>query len=80
MIQIYQNSALKALGPQPKIPVAISIAFYNNTKFLDLTLASLSRQSMQNFEIIICDDGSRPEAVEHAQAELEKLAIAIATI
>ena len=75
MIQIYQNSALKKLGPNPRLPVAVSIAFYNNTKFLDLTLTAFSRQTMLDFEIIICDDGSKPEAVAHLQAELEKLSI-----
>lgn len=75
MIEVFQNSAFRALGENPKLPVAVSIAFYNNTRFLDLTLAALSRQTFRNFEIIICDDGSKPEAVAHVHAELEKLAI-----
>src|SRR4051812_2163074 len=75
MVQIYQNPALKALGPSPRLPVALSIAFYNNTKVLDLTLAGVARQSMQNFELIICDDGSKPEAVAHLQKFLETLPI-----
>ncbi len=75
MLQIFENSALKALGPKPQLPVAISIAFYNNVSVLDLTLAALSRQSMQNFEIIICDDGSKPEAVAHVHETLEQMSI-----
>lgn len=73
MVEIFQNSALKQRGERPSLPVAVSIAFYNNTQVLDLTLAALSRQSFQNFEILLCDDGSRPEAVAHVRAALERL-------
>ncbi len=75
MVEIFQNSALRKLPDGHRFPAAISIAFYNNTRFLDLTLAALSRQTFQNFEILICDDGSKPEAVAHVKAELEKMSI-----
>jgi glycosyltransferase involved in cell wall biosynthesis len=75
MVEIFKNSALKALGDDPQLPVAVSIAFYNNTKVLDLTLAALSRQTFKNFEILLCDDGSKPEAVAHVQSQLEQLSI-----
>ncbi|MEZ0393369.1 MAG: glycosyltransferase [Pseudobdellovibrionaceae bacterium] len=75
MLKIFRNSALKSLGQEAKLPAALSIAFYNNTKVLDLTLAGVSRQTLKNFELIICDDGSKPEAVEHVQKALESLDI-----
>lgn len=75
MVQIYQNAALRNLGENPKLPVTLSIAFYNNTRVLDLTLAGVSRQTLKNFEVIICDDGSKPEAVKHVHEKLEELEI-----
>lgn len=75
MIEIFQNTALRELGENPRLPVTLSIAFYNNTRVLDLTLAGVARQTLKNFEIIICDDGSKPEAVKHVHAKLEELEI-----
>lgn len=48
---------------------SIIIAFYNKIDYLKLVLAGLGRQSMDDFEVIIADDGSRKEVV----AELEEL-------
>ncbi len=73
MVKIHKNSALKKLGDQHQLPVALSIAFYNNTKMLDLTLASLSRQTFRQFLVVICDDGSKPEAVDHLHHRMEKM-------
>lgn len=75
MVKIFQNSALQSLGPTARLPIALSVAFYNNTKVFDLTLAGIARQSLKNFELIVVDDGSRPEAVAHVQKALEKLSI-----
>ena len=43
---------------------SIIISFYNKIDFLKLVLAGLSRQSEKDFEVIISDDGSRPDVVE----------------
>jgi glycosyltransferase involved in cell wall biosynthesis len=75
VVKVFQNTALRQRLPGARSPVALSMAFYNNPKVLDLTLASLKRQSFQDFEIILCDDGSRPQVIEHIQRELEKLSI-----
>jgi glycosyltransferase involved in cell wall biosynthesis len=42
----------------------IIISFYNKIDWLKLVLAGLKRQSNQNFEVIISDDGSKPEVVQ----------------
>lgn len=43
---------------------SVIIAFYNHTRFLKLVLEGLKRQSDKNFEVVIADDGSRPEVVD----------------
>lgn len=45
------------------VTATVIIAFYNKVRFLDLVLAGLARQSVQNFEVIIADDGSTAENV-----------------
>lgn len=42
--------------------VSIIIACYNSERYIDLCLESLLRQTYQNFEIIICDDGSKDQS------------------
>jgi len=47
-----------------KNPVSLIISFYNKIDLLYLVLTALERQTYQNFEVIIADDGSKPEVVE----------------
>lgn len=51
--------------------ISVFIAFYNNLHFLEMILASLSVQSFQDFEVVICDDGSKAEVVGQIQSKLE---------
>ncbi len=74
-IQVFENSVAKKRASGKPPAVAVSIAFYNNTAVLDLTLAALVRQSFDDFELLICDDGSRAEAVQHVQDHLNTLQI-----
>jgi glycosyltransferase involved in cell wall biosynthesis len=46
------------------IPVSLIISFYNKVEILKLIFAALEVQTYQNFEVIIADDGSKPEVVE----------------
>jgi len=39
----------------------VLVATYNHADFVRRTLLGLSRQSASGFELIVCDDGSRPE-------------------
>ncbi len=73
MIQIYKNPALRALGEKHQLPVALSIAFYNNMRMLDLTLASVSRQNFRQFLTVICDDGSSPDVVARLHRLIDTL-------
>jgi glycosyltransferase involved in cell wall biosynthesis len=74
MVKIRENQAFLK-NPNKKYPLALSLAYYNSPHMLALTLAGFARQSFQDFEIIICDDGSRPENVDRAMAILEELQI-----
>ena len=51
-----------------KPDVSLIISFYNDIEWLKLILAGLERQSFTNFEVIIADDGSRPEIVREIEA------------
>jgi len=51
-----------------KPEVSLIISFYNDIYWLKLILAGLERQSFTNFEVIIADDGSRPEIVREIEA------------
>lgn len=44
--------------------ISLIISFYNNTRLLLLVFEALSRQTFQDFEVIIADDGSDEDAVE----------------
>jgi glycosyltransferase involved in cell wall biosynthesis len=57
-----QNPAHQELQNKPSL--SLIIAFYNNLSFLKLVWASLEVQSLNNFEVIICDDGSKTEVVD----------------
>jgi len=54
-------------GPSPRAPggpsirLSVVVTTYNNPRGLELVLAGLLRQSVQDFELLIADDGSGPE-------------------
>ncbi len=47
-----------------EIAVSVIMPVYNEEKYLPTTLESLSKQTMQNFELICIDDGSTDNSVE----------------
>ncbi len=49
---------------QPNELVSIIISFYNKIDLLKYILAALDRQTYTNFEVVIADDGSKPEVVD----------------
>ncbi len=62
--QVYSNKKiLEKNGYNPKPEVYILYTFYNRIDFLKHVFSSHKHQTIQNFEVIICDDGSRPEVV-----------------
>jgi glycosyltransferase involved in cell wall biosynthesis len=74
-VHVFKNSALLALGENPKLPIALSVAFYNNLRNFDLMIAAVQRQTQKNFELVICDDGSKPEVVQYIHQTLNQLKI-----
>lgn len=77
MYKVYRNTAHKSRGDTAKFSVSISIAFYNSPRLWDLMLAALERQTHSDFEVLLCDDGSKPEVVEHLKKTFEKTKIPI---
>lgn len=73
MVEIYKNPALKSLGEAHRLPITLSVAFYNNTRMLDLTLAAISRQTFRKFLVVICDDGSKSDVVERLHHHIDKM-------
>ncbi|MFH1194890.1 MAG: glycosyltransferase [bacterium] len=47
---------------------SLIISFYNRIDFLKLILAGLERQSFENYEILIADDGSNREVIEELKS------------
>ncbi len=50
---------------------SVIISFYNLRDYLDLVLASIERQTFDDFEVIIADDGSREEVVKDVNEKLK---------
>lgn len=59
----YEQSIKQGTLPQ----VTLFMAFYNNVEFFHKVFASIEVQTFKNFEVMICDDGSKQEAVEALQ-------------
>jgi glycosyltransferase involved in cell wall biosynthesis len=56
------------LDPLPERPlVSVLIPSYNYSRYIGITLQSLLDQSYQNFEAIVCDDGSTDNSIEIIQ-------------
>lgn len=66
--EIYTNkNEYLATHPGFSPKVSILVAFYNSVRFFDIQMAGLEEQRFKNFEVIICDDGSRPDVVAHVR-------------
>jgi glycosyltransferase involved in cell wall biosynthesis len=50
---------------------SVNVAFYNKIDNLKLILASLESQTVKDFEVVICDDGSREDVVNQIK-EIQK--------
>ena len=56
---------------------SIIISFYNNLTWLKLVLAGLERQSCQEFEVLIADDGSKVTVVDEFKSILPHYSFSI---
>ncbi|PZQ97042.1 MAG: glycosyltransferase family 2 protein [Cereibacter sphaeroides] len=61
----------------PASGIAVIIPFYNGSAFLERSLASVLDQSLQADEIIVVNDGSRPEETEWLHKHCEKRGVAV---
>src|SRR5688572_4956723 len=43
---------------------SLIISLYNKLEYLKMIEAALQRQSFRDFEVVVADDGSKPEVVE----------------
>ena len=73
MLKVFKNNA--ALTSTKPSPVTLIVSFYMNTHMLDLVLTSVLNQTFKDFNLIICDDGSDSEKVDHVQNYLQNLNI-----
>ncbi len=60
--------------------VTVILSFYNKIDYLNLVLAGFGIQSFKDFEIIIADDGSEPQAVEQLEELLKSYNLEIVHI
>lgn len=53
--------------------VSIIIAFYNNINWIRLIFNALNKQTFKDFEVIVADDGSRPEVVNELDSMVAQM-------
>jgi hypothetical protein len=63
------------MNNKPK--VSVIIASYNHEEYIAATLASIERQTFQDFEIILIDDGSADNTVVNARKALSRAQIVV---
>ncbi|MBY0384803.1 glycosyltransferase [bacterium] len=73
--QVFSNQKRHSSKEEPK--VSLIIGFYNNLRFFELQMASLEAQTFQDFEVILCDDGSKTPVVEEIHRYMEKTPLMI---
>ena len=57
-----QSTEHRIQNTEPK--VSVIVGFYNKIELLEKVLESLVQQTFRDFEVVIADDGSKPEVVE----------------
>jgi len=60
-----------------KPSISLIISFYNNIELLKFIFAALEKQTFSDFEVIISDDGSRPNIVEEVQLVIKKATFSV---
>ncbi|GIL17716.1 MAG: glycosyl transferase [Oligoflexia bacterium] len=75
--QVWMDRERGLRGQNPDSAMTLVIAFYKNFPVLDLTLASVEIQTMEDFSLIICDDGSDEPTVNILHQRLNQMKIPI---
>jgi len=60
-----------------KPQATLIIAFYNNIQALELIFQSLANQTINNFEVVIADDGSSSKSIDFIKTCTDKLPFAV---
>ena len=60
-----------------KFKASVIISFYNKLEWLQLVLAALQQQSVQDFEVVIADDGSTEEVIKEIETIKQQLSLSI---
>jgi len=73
-------AALAPIAPKPIILLSVIVTHHNRPEFLKQCLASLAAQTVSDFEVIIVDDGSEPDAISQvedivAQSSLKSISL-----
>lgn len=64
-------------GVQKDVQASLIIAFYNNLHWLKMIFTALERQTCRDFEVIVADDGSKPEIVEELASLIEASTLSV---
>ncbi len=67
--KIFSNQ--RRFSDRPPARLSLLIGFYNNLRCFQLQMASLETQTMSDFEVLLCDDGSSDEVVEQIHASMK---------
>jgi glycosyltransferase involved in cell wall biosynthesis len=62
--------------PEPDL-ISVIVTTYNHEDALDAVLRSLAGQTDRNFEIVVADDGSRPETAQRVASWASRLALTV---
>ncbi len=57
--------------------VSVIVSFYNKINYLKMILAALERQDFKSFEVVISDDGSKPEVVQEINSIIKTSPLSI---
>lgn len=72
----WRRLTLRPVGPLG-LRLSVIVTTYQNPRALDLVLTALARQSVQDFEILVADDGSGPETGAVVSSHAARSSIAV---
>lgn len=69
--ELYTVERLARCKKESRLFVSIIIPYYNSAQYIDETLASIKRQTIDDYEVLLLDDGSEDAASQAKLAEIE---------
>jgi glycosyltransferase involved in cell wall biosynthesis len=74
---VIKKEATEASAPDPSVRLSVVVTTYNNPRGLELVLTGLERQTLQDFELLIADDGSGAETAALISAFAERVSFPV---